>query len=230
MFSAGVGVVFLKLLESESGVGVGFLKLLELESGVGVGFSKLLESESGVGFLKNLPTPQPWVHPCSRNHGMYWSSEVRSPTTIEKKEKRPGMCERVMVKSQRLFMTVTVHFAIPIYDRTSSLNDIDEALFELFTKRGQTMENFQLTKAALVQHIKRAVYEWGHYWGHATVPAPEIRYPENWDWTSKEVALKCSALCQSGGGGMWFIVREYIWSITCVITVAYCVFFYVIGL
>ena len=29
------------------GVGVGFLKLVESESGVGVGFSKLLESESG---------------------------------------------------------------------------------------------------------------------------------------------------------------------------------------
>ena len=51
MFLAGVGVGsrsrFSKL--SESGVGVGFLKLLESESGVGVGFSKLLESESGVG-------------------------------------------------------------------------------------------------------------------------------------------------------------------------------------
>ena len=40
--------------ESESvfktaGVGVGFLKLLESESGVGVGFSKLLESGVGVG-------------------------------------------------------------------------------------------------------------------------------------------------------------------------------------
>ena len=44
MFSAGVGVGFLKLLESESGVGVGFSKMLE--SGVGVGFLKLLESES----------------------------------------------------------------------------------------------------------------------------------------------------------------------------------------
>ena len=71
MFSAGVGVVFFKLLESElgvrvgfskmleSGVGVVFLKLLELESGVGVGFSKLLESGVGVLILKNLPTPQP---------------------------------------------------------------------------------------------------------------------------------------------------------------------------
>ena len=46
MFSAGVGVVFFKLLES--GVGVGFSKMLE--SGVGVGFqncwSRSQESES----------------------------------------------------------------------------------------------------------------------------------------------------------------------------------------
>ena len=45
----GVGGVACFQLESESvfktaGVGVGFLKLLESESGVGVGFSKLLES------------------------------------------------------------------------------------------------------------------------------------------------------------------------------------------
>ena len=60
MFSAGVGVVFFKLLESESG----FQKCWSLNrffkpAGVGVGFSKLLESESGVGILKNLPTQQP---------------------------------------------------------------------------------------------------------------------------------------------------------------------------
>ena len=44
MFSSGVGVgvVYLKLLESE--LVVGFSKMVE--SGVGVGFLKLLESES----------------------------------------------------------------------------------------------------------------------------------------------------------------------------------------
>ena len=40
--TAGVGVGFSKMLESESGIGVGFFKT----AGVGVGFSKLLESES----------------------------------------------------------------------------------------------------------------------------------------------------------------------------------------
>ena len=55
---SGVGGVACFQLESESvfktaGVGVGFLKLLESESGVRVGFSKLLESEH----LLQLPTP-----------------------------------------------------------------------------------------------------------------------------------------------------------------------------
>ena len=52
MFSAGVGVVF-KNCWSRSRV--------FKNAGVGVGFLKLLESESGVGILKNLQTPQPWT-------------------------------------------------------------------------------------------------------------------------------------------------------------------------
>ena len=51
MFSAGVGVFFFLNCWSRSRV--------FKTAGVGVGFSKLLESESGVGILKNLPTPQP---------------------------------------------------------------------------------------------------------------------------------------------------------------------------
>ena len=64
MFSAGVRVVFSKLLVS--GVGVEFSKMLESESvlkkcGVGVDFLNLnnLWDGVGVGILKNLPTPQP---------------------------------------------------------------------------------------------------------------------------------------------------------------------------
>ena len=67
MFSAGVGVVFLKNCWSRSrvfknaGFGVGSRSRFFKTAGVGVGFSKLMESESGVGvgILKNLPTPQP---------------------------------------------------------------------------------------------------------------------------------------------------------------------------
>lgn len=133
-------------------------------------------------------------------------------------------------------VAVLEHFTILLYDRTSSLTDIDEARFELFTKKGRTMETLPPTKAALVQHIKRAVYQGGHCWGHATVAAPEMPSPENCGWTEpsnwkpvwttlpeaavssrellrcgckkgcrgrcacKKAALRCTALCQCGGG------------------------------
>ena len=50
MFSAGVGVGFSKMLESES-----VLK----KWGIGVDFLNLNNLWDGVGILKNLPTPQP---------------------------------------------------------------------------------------------------------------------------------------------------------------------------
>ena len=60
-FQLELGVVFFKLLESESGFQKCWSRSrLFKTAGVGVSFSKLLESESGVGILKNLPTPQPW--------------------------------------------------------------------------------------------------------------------------------------------------------------------------
>ena len=80
-------------------------------------------------------------------------------------------------------VAVLERFTILLYDRTNSLTDIDEARLELFTKKGRTMENLPPTKAALVQHIKRAVYQGGHCWGHATEAAPEMPSPENWGWT-----------------------------------------------
>ncbi len=74
-------------------------------------------------------------------------------------------------------------FTILLYDRTSNLTDINEARLELFTKKGRTMETIPPTKAALVQHIQRAVYQGGHCWGNATEAAPEVPSPANWGWT-----------------------------------------------
>ena len=50
---------------------------------------------------------------------------------------------------------------ILLYDRTSSLVNVDEARKQLFTKKGCTMDAIPPTRAALVQHIKRAVYQGG---------------------------------------------------------------------
>ena len=56
-------------------------------------------------------------------------------------------------------------FTILLYGRTSSMVNIDEAHQELFTKKGRPMDAIPPTKTALVQHIKRAVYQGGYCWG-----------------------------------------------------------------
>lgn len=61
--------------------------------------------------------------------------------------------------------TVLERFTILLYNRTSTIVNIDEARCELFTKKGRAMDALPPTKAALVQHIRRAVYQGGHCWG-----------------------------------------------------------------
>ena len=67
-------------------------------------------------------------------------------------------------------MQTIERFIILLYDRTSTSTDIDKARRKLFGKKS----NVQLipsTRAALEQHVRRAVYQGGHVWGQALVPA-----------------------------------------------------------
>jgi len=45
------------------------------------------------------------------------------------------------------------------------------------------MENLPPTKAALVQHAKRAVYQAGHIWGQVFKATPVLPSPGDWGWT-----------------------------------------------
>ena len=74
-------------------------------------------------------------------------------------------------------------FTILLCGRTSSMVNIDEARQELFTKKGGPMDAIPPTKAALVQHIKRAVYQGGHCWGkmlQTTMFMPSAVDPQQW--------------------------------------------------
>ena len=77
-------------------------------------------------------------------------------------------------------------FVILLYDRTSSLEDINQARKHLFAQKGRSIENIPLTKAALVQHIKRAVYQTGYCWAQATTSSPDLPCPSKWGWKRKE--------------------------------------------
>ena len=58
-------------------------------------------------------------------------------------------------------VAVLERFTILLYDRTSNKEDISEARQELFAKKGRAMDAIPPTQAALLQHIKRAVYRGG---------------------------------------------------------------------
>ena len=74
-------------------------------------------------------------------------------------------------------------FTILLYDRTSHLTSIDEARKHLFTKKGRTMDALPPSRAALIQHIKRAVYQGGHCWGKMLQVSIHLPSPGDWGWT-----------------------------------------------
>ncbi|KAK0150015.1 hypothetical protein N1851_009250 [Merluccius polli] len=77
-------------------------------------------------------------------------------------------------------ISIVERFTILLYFRTSSQVNIDQARLELFTKKGRGMEQIPPTKEALVQHLKRAVYQGGHCWGQALEVAPNMPSPADW--------------------------------------------------
>ena len=83
-------------------------------------------------------------------------------------------------------MHVLERFVILLYDRTSEQVSINFARKELFTKKGRQIESIPPIKAALYQHIKRAVFQAGHIWAQAVIPQPEIPSPADWGWTLSE--------------------------------------------
>ncbi|CAH3151254.1 unnamed protein product [Porites lobata] len=83
-------------------------------------------------------------------------------------------------------VTSLERFVILLYDRTSSLEDINQARKHLFAQKGRSIENIPPTKAALVQHIKRAVYQAGYCWAQATTSSPDLPCPSEWGWKRKE--------------------------------------------
>jgi len=78
-------------------------------------------------------------------------------------------------------MSVVERFVVLMYDRTSDKTDVNEARKQLFTQKSRALENIPPTKAALEQHIKRAMYQ-ANIWNNALVSEPELPSPSEWGW------------------------------------------------
>lgn len=82
-------------------------------------------------------------------------------------------------------------FVVLLYDKTTSITQVNDVRRILFTQKGRTIENIPPTQAALTQHVRRAVYQGGHIWGQALIARPEVPDPSSWGW-SKEQSSTCT--------------------------------------
>ena len=89
-------------------------------------------------------------------------------------------------------MKVLESFVIMMYDRSSTTDFVDDARLDMFARKQRPYEAIPPTRAALLQHVKRAAYQAGCIWGQSTVWQTESQSPANWGWIKK--------------GDMWQIV------------------------
>ena len=73
-------------------------------------------------------------------------------------------------------------YVILLYDRTSSQDCINATRKQLFTQKGRAIDGLPPTKAALIQHVKRAAYQAGHCWGQMMSVQATLPSPSEWGW------------------------------------------------
>ena len=82
---------------------------------------------------------------------------------------------------------------------------------QLFAQKGRAYDAIPPTRAALLQHTKRAAYQGGYCWGQALTPNPDLPSRGDWGWIFKEgerqpfwttlpdVTKSCRELLRCGG-------------------------------
>ena len=71
-----------------------------------------------------------------------------------------------------------------LYDKTSPLNSVNKTRRELFCQRNRAMDKLPPTKDALLQHVRRAVYQAG-IWTSSTEAQPVVLSPRDFAWTDE---------------------------------------------
>ena len=85
-------------------------------------------------------------------------------------------------------MQAIERFVILMYDRTSTCTNVNKARKKLFAKRS-SVQRIPPTRAALEQHVKRAVFQGGHVWGQTLVTQPVLPSPSSWGWIKNDDGL-----------------------------------------
>ena len=108
-------------------------------------------------------------------------------------------------------MSVLEAYVVLLYDRTCTETTVNSARKHMFTTKDRSMDNIPPTRAALLQHTKRAIYKGGYVWGQALVRSPVIPSPDTFGWQNSmtqgwqpfltllpEAVASCSELLKCG--------------------------------
>ncbi|CAG2212849.1 unnamed protein product [Mytilus edulis] len=63
--------------------------------------------------------------------------------------------------------------------------DINEFRLELFARKQRQYDTIPLTRAALLEHTKRATYKGGHVWGQTVTQDQHLPSPGDWGWVKE---------------------------------------------
>ena len=75
-------------------------------------------------------------------------------------------------------------FVCIMYDRATCTFEVNDARFELFARKQRVFDAIPPTRDALLQHIKRSVYQGGHVWGQVLACRQALPSPADWGWTN----------------------------------------------
>jgi hypothetical protein len=79
-------------------------------------------------------------------------------------------------------------FIVIMYDRSSSTTDVNEARLDLFARKQKLYNGIPPSKAALTEHVKRAVLQAGHTWGQSLNRMMHLQAPNSWGWQKQNNA------------------------------------------
>lgn len=82
-------------------------------------------------------------------------------------------------------LDIIERFVTLLYDRTSTCTKVNDARRKLFPLKN-SVQQIPPTRAALVEHVKRAVYQGGHIWEKTLLPDPVLPSPTEWGWVKTE--------------------------------------------
>ena len=97
-------------------------------------------------------------------------------------------------------MSVLEAFVVLLYGRTCTETTVNLARKHIFTIKGRSMDNLPPTRAALLRHTKRSVYQGGYVWGQALVRCPLLY--------SLSRNIRLAEECARGWQPFWTLLPE----------------------